>query len=60
MVAFQDAGIGEEAVIDYPLAVPDLVAAACREASRNLTRVEWTQYVGSVDEYQPTCEPQPN
>jgi hypothetical protein len=40
---------------DWRLDVADLVDAACREANRNLTAVEWTQYVGSFDPYERTC-----
>jgi WD40 repeat protein len=42
-------------VTDWPLAIPDLVAAACTEAGRNLTISEWTQYVGTFDAYEKTC-----
>ena len=42
-------------VFDFPLATTDLVAAACREAGRNLTLAEWRQYVGNFDVYEKTC-----
>jgi WD40 repeat protein len=30
---------------------------ACRIANRNLTRAEWTQYIGDIEPYRPTCLP---
>jgi hypothetical protein len=42
-------------VIDWPLTINDLTAAACEEAGRNLTKAEWTQYVGTFDAYEKTC-----
>ena len=47
--------IASAVVTDWPLAIPDLVAAACNEAGRNLTTSEWTQYVGTFDAYEKTC-----
>ncbi|MEV0151400.1 MULTISPECIES: AAA family ATPase [unclassified Nonomuraea] len=34
---------------------PDLVAAACANAGRSLTRDEWENYVGREEEYRQTC-----
>ncbi|MEV0196024.1 AAA family ATPase [Nonomuraea sp. NPDC050691] len=34
---------------------PDLVAAACANAGRSLTRDEWETYVGQEEEYRQTC-----
>jgi WD40 repeat protein len=28
---------------------------ACQRANRNLTRVEWQQYIGDVENYRATC-----
>ena len=37
------------------LATAELVDIACRTANRDLTPSEWSQYVGNVDAYAPTC-----
>jgi WD40 repeat protein len=37
------------------LLTSELVDAACRAANRNLTRAEWSQYVGDADAYEATC-----
>jgi WD40 repeat protein len=34
----------------------DLIANACSRATRNLTRVEWQQYIGDALPYQAVCE----
>jgi WD40 repeat protein len=33
----------------------ELIADACSRATRNLTRVEWTQYIGDILPYQAVC-----
>jgi WD40 repeat protein/class 3 adenylate cyclase len=33
----------------------DLIAEACSHADRNLTRAEWTQYIGDILPYQAVC-----
>lgn len=38
-----------------PTALRDAFDDACREASRNLTRAEWKQFVGNFDRYTRTC-----
>jgi hypothetical protein len=42
-------------VVDWPVNTTDLAEAACKEARRNLTQAEWTQYVGDFDPYEKTC-----
>ncbi len=34
----------------------DLIARACLRVTRNLTRAEWTQYIGNTLPYQAVCE----
>jgi hypothetical protein len=43
-------------VTDWSTATRDLVAAACGQASRNLTPQEWTEFVGNRDAYKATCD----
>jgi hypothetical protein len=33
----------------------DLIADACSRLSRNMTRDEWSQYIGSAMDYQAVC-----
>jgi hypothetical protein len=40
------------------LDLPDLIAAACRRVSRNMTTQEWKTYMGEV-RYRPTCAAKP-
>ncbi|MGI8993777.1 MAG: BTAD domain-containing putative transcriptional regulator [Nocardioidaceae bacterium] len=46
---------GRLGVSVWSLNPPDLAAAACELAGRNLTRTEWETYLGSDVAYRPTC-----
>ena len=37
-----------------------LVAALCLRAGRNLTRAEWSRYIGSDTPWQPSCRDRPS
>jgi hypothetical protein len=37
-----------------------LIAALCLRAGRNLTKDEWTRYVGSATPWQPSCRDLPS
>ena len=37
-----------------------LVEALCLRAGRNLTKVEWTRYIGSDTPWQPSCRDRPS
>lgn len=39
----------------WTIDTPQFVAAACREANRNMTVSEWLRYVGRFDKYERTC-----
>jgi hypothetical protein len=47
---------GTFVVTQSPVTTEGLATAACREAGRNLTVPEWSQYVGSFDAYERTCD----
>ena len=59
MMPFKSAYIiagGEDYLVKLWLYRPeDLIDLACSRVTRNLTREEWTQYVGDVLPYQAVC-----
>ncbi len=58
--ALRDDGLEVAALSDDGIAIWDLdpthwISAACEPAGRNLTSVEWEQYVGNLAPYERTC-----
>jgi hypothetical protein len=38
----------------------ELISALCLRAGRNLTKAEWTRYIGSDTPWQPSCRGRPS
>jgi WD40 repeat protein len=47
-------GTNDILIIQDPVRAPDLIAEACSKLDRNLTRAEWTAYLGGLP-YRETC-----
>ena len=48
-------GGSENSIMLWDVRVASWKALACRQANRNLTREEWTQYIGADVPYRRTC-----
>jgi hypothetical protein len=49
----------DQGIVIWDLDPDHWVDAACQIAGRNLTRIEWAQYVGDLAPYRSTCPAYP-